>query len=190
MEPIGKKSRVWSAVNATIVPALIARADAVVDREPRDEVDERRREAEEGADEREERPPDHLLAHLEVGEPLVLAAVALDRVARAREHLREQHARDGQRLLGQRAHLRERLLRLLAQPPPDPPHAVGEVDEERHDDEREERQLPRQHRHRDERGGDDHDVREDRGGGVGDDGLDPGDVVLEPRLDLARSGSR
>ena len=29
MGPIGKKSRVWSAVNATIVPALIAGAAAV-----------------------------------------------------------------------------------------------------------------------------------------------------------------
>src|SRR5207244_2338717 len=46
-----------------------------------DEEDQRRRRREEDLDEREERAPDHLLAHLEPGEAAVALAVALDRVA-------------------------------------------------------------------------------------------------------------
>src|SRR5207245_10749201 len=85
-----------------------------------DEEDQRRRRREEDLDEREERAPDHLLAHLEPGEAAVALAVALDRVALPVEGLREQHARDRERLLGQRRELGERLLRLLRDLPPRP----------------------------------------------------------------------
>ena len=86
MLPIGNSSRVCSAVNATIVPELRSGLAG-------DEVDERGRDREERLHDREEGAPDHLLAHLEPRQPLVLVAIALDRVTVPVEHLREQDAR-------------------------------------------------------------------------------------------------
>src|SRR6266545_5535967 len=45
--------------------------------QPGDQVDQRGRDREEGGDGGEERPADHLLAHLEAGEALVLLGVTL-----------------------------------------------------------------------------------------------------------------
>ena len=154
-------------------------------RVPGDQVDQRGRDREEGLHEREERAADHRLAHLQPGEAAVLVAVALDRVAAAVEHLRQQHARHRERLLRQRRELGERLLRLAREPPPRAADAIGEVDEDRHDPEREQGQLPGEQQHRDHRAQHRDRVREHRRGGVGDHVLDAADVVLQARLQLA-----
>jgi hypothetical protein len=150
-----------------------------------DEEDQRRRRREEHLDEGEERAADHLLAHLEPGEPAVAFAVALDRVALPIEGLREQHARDGERLLGQRGELRERLLRLLRELPPRPADAPGEEDEDRHDGKGEGGQLPGEEQHRNDGAKHGDDVREHRGRCVRDDVLHAADVVLEAGLEVA-----
>ena len=116
---------------------------------------------------------------------MALAAVALDRRPLAIEHLRQQDARNGQRLLGQRGELGERLLRLARDPPAraaDPPR---QVDEDRHHGEREHGQLPGQQHHRDDGAQYDHDVRDERRDRVRDDALHAADVVLQPRLQIA-----
>src|SRR3546814_14864065 len=59
-------------------------------------------------DDRVERAPDHRLPHLQTGQPLVLALEPVDLVALSAERLRQQDARDRQRLLGHGGRSEER----------------------------------------------------------------------------------
>jgi hypothetical protein len=90
------------------------------------------------------------------------------------------------RLLRYRADVSQALLRLGGNAPADLAHAVGQVHEERQQPEREERQLPAEHEHGDDRRDNDHQVGKDAARGVGHDGLDAADIVGQPALNLAR----
>ncbi len=157
---------------------------------PGDEIDERGGNREERLDDREEGATHHRLPDLKTRKASVLAAVALDHVAAAVEHLRQQDAGDREGFFGQRGQVGQRLLGLPGDAPPNAPDAVRQVHEERHDAEGEQRQLPREDQHRDERAQDRDDVREHRRGRVRDHVLNAADVVLQPRLKLAGASGR
>jgi DNA-binding MarR family transcriptional regulator len=73
-----------------------------------------------------------------------------------------------------------------------PAHArdpAGEPDRRRQHEQRHQRELPAQREHRDERGDRGGEVRGDRRGGRGDDGLHAADVVGDPRLHLTGAGA-
>ena len=78
------------------------------------------------------------------------------------EGLGQQHARHAERLLGRRAHLGQGLLRLGRDLPADLADAVGQVQEERQQAERQQGQLPAQQEHRDDRADGDRQVAGDR----------------------------
>ena len=137
-----------TAVNAASVPTLMPPPFAALHRD--DDVDEHRHEREERRDQREEPAADQLLLDLQVGQPLALLAVALAVVGLATEHLREQHSRDAERLLGDGAHLGERALRLGRDLAADAPDDAGQEDEERQRRDGHERELPVEPEHRDD----------------------------------------
>ena len=110
-------------------------AVAARDDESGDEIHERGRTAEERADNREQRSPDHLLTDGKVGEPVILLAEAHDLVRAAAEDLGEEHARHREGLLGDRADLGLGFLRLHRDLTPDLAGAVRVEDEERRDSE-------------------------------------------------------
>ena len=171
-------------------PSLDGRLpDSLVgDHDAGDQVDERRGDGEERADQREEVAPNHLLPDLEVGQPLVLVAEAADLVPLPPEHLGQQDARDRERLLRDGAHLGQGLLGDGGDPPPCPAHARREIQEYRRHRERQHGQLPGQDHHRDEGADDDDDVRQDARGGIGHHALDAAHVVRQAGLDLPRPG--
>ena len=110
--PIGKKSRVCSVVNATRVPIEIA-CDAVRDAPAGEPVDERGHDREGHLDRRHHPAARHPASHLEIGEPLRLAA----RTAPARSSVRpivfpSRMPGDRQRLLHDRGDVGERRLPL------------------------------------------------------------------------------
>ena len=81
-----------------------------------DQVDDRRDDRQEDADHREEPLAAHLLAYLQPDLVVVLGGVPADLVWLLVEALGEQDARHAQRLLGDRRHVRQRLLRLRRDP--------------------------------------------------------------------------
>ena len=80
----------------------------VLDRQVAGEpIHERRRDREDRADDHEEPAPDHRLPHLQRGELAIELAEPIDGRLLLTERLRQQHPRDGQRLLGRGGHLGE-----------------------------------------------------------------------------------
>ena len=164
-------------------PAAAARG------EPGDQVDQRRRDPEERPDGGEEHLPGHRLPDLQRGLGLVLGLVARDLERLPVEDLRQQHAGHRQRLLGDRAHLGQRGLRPAGDPPTDPADLDLQHDEDRQQRDRDERELPGQQQHADQRRDHGDRVGQDRGGGLGHHRLDAADVVAEPGLDVAGPGA-
>ena len=160
----------------------------MVDDEGRDQVDERRGDREEHLDHREEDAAHHRRPDREVGDLAVLRPEAVHLLALAAKGLAQQDAGDGERLLGDGAHLRLGFLRQEGDLAPCVPRPVGEEEEDRHHEERERGQLPAEHQHRHQGAGDDDHVGDDRGGGVGHHRLDAADVVGEAGLDLPGAG--
>jgi hypothetical protein len=125
-------------------------------------VDDRGDGRQEDADHGEEPLAAHLLAHLQAHLRRVLVGVATDLGLLPVEALRQQDARDAQRLLRDRRHVRERFLRLggdagahLTDP------ALGD-DQDGHEHERHDRELPVQQDHGHNGGDERHGVAEDR----------------------------
>ena len=150
------------------------------DQQARDQVDQRRGDPQEGLHDREERLPGHRLAHLQVDLSRVLGGVAADLRLLPVEHLRQQHAGDRQRLLGDRRHVGQRLLRAPGEAPAHPPDPDLQQHEHRQQDHGDESELPRQQQHGDQRGDDRHDVGQDGAGRLRQHRLDPADVVGQP----------
>ncbi len=74
--------------------------------------------------------------------------------------------------------------------PPPVADALRQVHEQRQEREREDGEAPVEEQHRDDGGQDGGHVGDDRGGGRGDDVLDPADVVGDPALHLAGARAR
>ena len=160
----------------------------MVDDEGRHEVDERRGDREEDLDHREEDASHHRRPDREVGDLAVLRPEAVHLLALAAKGLAQQDAGDGERLLGDGAHLGLGFLREEGDLAPRVPRPVGEEEEDRHHEEGERGELPAEHQHRHQGARDDDHVGDDRGGGVGHHRLDAADVVGEAGLDLPGAG--
>jgi hypothetical protein len=100
----------------------------------------------------------------------------------------QQHTGHRQRLLGERGHLRQRLLGPTCQLAPDPSHSHLQQNEQWDQEDRAERQPPGQHDHRHQRGEDRDHVAQDGAGGFAEHRLHPTHVVGQPGLD--RPGAR
>ncbi|AQA24988.1 hypothetical protein BTZ20_5046 [Rhodococcus sp. MTM3W5.2] len=105
------------------------------------------------------------------------------------QRLAELDSADGQGLLDLRLHVGEGALALRRDLPSHPGDLAGQPDRGRQHDQREQREPPAQHGHRDGRADDGGDVGGDRGGGRGDHGLHAADVVGEAGLDLPSPGT-
>ena len=150
-----------------------------------EEVDERGHDGEGGLDRRHHPAAGHPAPHLELGETLRLAPEAACELVAAPHRLAEQDPRDRQRFLDEAGDVGHRLLAHLRHLATLVADALGQPDEERQQREREERQLPVEDEHRDDRRQHRGHVRDDRGRGRGDDLLDAADVVRKPGLHLA-----
>ncbi len=150
--PSGKNSRLWSVVNATMSP-IVGRRRVALDREvPGQPVHERRRDAEDRADDHEEPAPDHRLADLERGQLGVQAAEPLDRRLACWPNVLDSSMPLTLRVSSVRArHLGQRLLGLGRHLPADLADPVGQVHEERRQPERQDGQAPVDEEHRDDR---------------------------------------
>ena len=185
--PSGKNSRLWSVVKATIVPADGAFGLPLAASVPASQYTNA------GMIEKivpmimKNQRPTIAWRIWSAGQPLVEATELGDRVGLLAERLRQQDARHAERLLGRGGQLGQRLLGLGRDLAPDLADAVGEVQEERRQAERQEREPPVEQEHRDGRADRDRQVARDRAGRVGHHRLDTTDVVGQPALDLARA---
>ena len=166
------------------------RVGAARDEVARHEVDHGRDARHQHLDDREEALAAHRAAHLQPDLVAVLVLVARGLGALPVERLRQQDARDAQRLLRDRGELRQRLLRLAGDPRAHLADAPLHDHEERHHHDGDQRQPPVDQDHRDERGDHRHEVAEDARDGVREHARDAADVVLQAGLDDAGLGPR
>ena len=149
----------------------------------RHEVDDGRDYCEKDLHGGEEPLAAHLLLHLQHDLVVVFATVSRDLGGLLRETLGQQYARNGERLLRDRCHVTERFLCLRRDFGACFPHPPLGDDENRHQDDGDQRELPRQHEHRHERGRYRHSVTEHTRDGVREYARDSTHIVLQPGLD-------
>lgn len=126
--------------------------------------------------------PAHRPPHLEPNLVAVLVLVPHRLGSLAIERLRQQDARDAQRLLRDARQLGQRLLGLACDPRSDLPHAALHEHEDRHQDHGDEGQAPVDQDHRHQRGDHRDGVAEHARDGVRQHARHPADIVLQPRL--------
>ena len=152
-----------------------------VEHQPRPcQIDDGGDDRQKDAHQRKEPLATHLLPHLQADLVLVLSGVAGGLSTLLIEALRQQNAADAQRLLRDRRHLAERLLRLGGDARahlPDP--ALGDH-EHRQEHNRHQGQLPTEHEHAHERGDHRHGVADDARDRIAQHTRDTADVVGEP----------
>ncbi len=163
---------------------------AAGDQIARDQVDDRGNARHEHLDDREEALAAHGPPHLQTHLIDVLGAVAGRLGALPIERLRQQDARDAQRLLGDGGQLRERLLRLARDPRAHLADPALHDHEDRHHHHGDQRESPVDDDHRDERRDHRHDIAQDARHGVREDAGDSAHIVLQTRLDDTGLGAR
>jgi len=131
----------------------------------------------------------HRRGHLGVGQGARLGREPRSELALPAQRLGQQDACHGQRLLHQRRHAGQLALAAADDLAAVAPEPQREDQEQRHDDQADEGELPfhDERGHRDRRRGDH--VLDGRAGRVRDDVVDAADVVGDPRLQVAGSGT-
>ena len=163
--------------------------DILLDEPRRHQVDDSGNDREEDVDRGEEPLAAHGELHLQTALRVVLGSVALDLALLPVKALGEQNTRDTQGLLRDRRHVAQRLLGLRRDARAHLTDATLGDDEQRQQHDRDDRELPTEDEHRDERGDHRDRVADHARHRVVQHAGDPADVVLQPRLDDARLGA-
>ena len=127
------------------------RAKPISNRPATGPINQRRQNRKRGADRCHHPTARHALAHLKLGELARLLTETPRKLGTATHRLAQQDTRDAQRLLHERRNISQRLLTLGRQLAALHSDAARQQDEERHEDDRENRQAPIEQKHRDDR---------------------------------------